>query len=401
MKKVLFLSALDFKEKSIQVIRKTPESYVIAGWEVNCLVARDNCPDGNYFYEDEINIDGVNVTRFYWPFPKVRSYAGRYLGLLLSKLASLIVIIRLFAKAKKLLKSNQYDVIYGYELQGVLAMNLLKPFLPKRTKLVSRFQGSFLNEMFVNKQVLRVIFNLDLVLAIRANSDLLIMTDDGTQGDQAVRKIKGKKPYNMVFWTNGVDLLPKKLGKPFEKSSSLTFMSVSRLVGWKRVDRNLHILNKFLELGYTDFVYYIIGEGEQKAYLEELCNCLGLQKNVIFVGALSHSSVTSFLLNADIFLSMYDSSNVGNPLLEAIRANKIIVTLDNGDTGKWIQHKKHGLIYDPKNIDYSVIAKDMYNLIYDENMKCEILNNVRVLEKTKILTWDERLGKEVTTVGAL
>lgn len=31
-KTILFLSALDFKEKSIQVIKKTPEAFVKAGW---------------------------------------------------------------------------------------------------------------------------------------------------------------------------------------------------------------------------------------------------------------------------------------------------------------------------------------------------------------------------------
>jgi len=32
---------LDFKEKSIQVIRKTPEAYIEAGWDVHYVVARD------------------------------------------------------------------------------------------------------------------------------------------------------------------------------------------------------------------------------------------------------------------------------------------------------------------------------------------------------------------------
>jgi len=49
-KTILFLSALDFKEKSIQVIRKTPEAYLKYGWKVFYVVARDNSKYGNYFY---------------------------------------------------------------------------------------------------------------------------------------------------------------------------------------------------------------------------------------------------------------------------------------------------------------------------------------------------------------
>ena len=148
-KKILFLSALDFKEKSIQVIHKTPGAYANAGWQVDYIVARDNAPDGNYFYEDEINPDGLKIHRFYWPFGDLRARLGRYPRLLVSKATSMWVILKLASKAQKLLKKNNYDVVYGYELQGVLALNLIKLFLPKGTRVVSRFQGTFLNEMLV------------------------------------------------------------------------------------------------------------------------------------------------------------------------------------------------------------------------------------------------------------
>lgn len=402
MKKILFLSALDFKEKSIQVIRKTPETYAKAGWQVDYVVVRDNVENGNYFYEEQINPSSLNVYRAYWPFPKLRSRFGRYIGLLLSKLASIIVVLKLFLRAKQLLRSNDYEVVYGYELQGVLAMNLLKVFLPKETKLVSRFQGTFLNEMFENKQYARILFNFDLVLAIRLNSDLLIMTNDGTQGNKAVEKIKGKKPYKMMFWPNGVDIMPTSTKAPFNKvDGKITFMSVSRLVGWKRVERNIEIMRALKNLGVLNFVYYIIGEGDQRPTLEKIVNDYGLHEQVVFVGALKHQHVISYLINTDFFLSMYDSSNVGNPLLEAIRANRIIVTLDNGDTADWITHKENGLIYDHKRIDNNAIAKDIIELSKNKELLIYIQENVKETEENKLWTWQERLDKEVEAVNNL
>lgn len=190
MKKILFLSGLDFKEKSIQIIKKTPESYAQKGWDVTYIVARDNSPTGNYYYEKIVSVPKTNVKRFYWPFPKLRSKLPRIPALLLSKLASLIVVFKLFLYAYKENKKNKFNVIYGYELQGVLAMNLLRPFLKKEQKTVSRFQGTFLNEMIEKKHKARLFFNFDLILAIWLKSDLIIMTNDGTQGDQAVQKIK-------------------------------------------------------------------------------------------------------------------------------------------------------------------------------------------------------------------
>ena len=400
-KNILFISALDFKEKSIQVIRKTPEAYREAGFRVDYLVARDDVPNGNYSYERLIDPPGIRVYRIYWPLGYLRSRLGRFSSLIIGKFTSLYVVLRLGLAAILLLKKNRYDVVYGYELHGVLALNLIRFFLPRGTTTVARFQGTFLNEMLVQKQFLRICFNLDLILAIRADSDLLIMTDDGTQGDLAVKKIKGKKPFRMVFWTNGVDYLPQKTPRPFEHDDKEVFVSISRLVKWKRIDRNLSIMKQLLELDYTNFVYYIIGDGADRKRLESLCEKLGLSNHVVFVGSLEHSSAIAFLVNSDVFFSMYSSSNVGNPLLEAIRANKIIVTLANGSTGEWIRHRTSGLIYDEKDLNYGEVAQDIVDLISDELDQEKMKKCLRDVEKQKLLTWKKRLHKEVTLVRDL
>lgn len=400
-KNILFISALDFKEKSIQVIRKTPEAYRDAGFRVDYLVARDEAPNGNYFYERPIDPSGIRVYRIYWPLGYLRSRLGRLSSLIIGKFTNLYVVLRLVLAAILLLKKNRYDVVYGYELHGVLALNLIKFLLPRGTTTVSRFQGTFLNEMFVQKQFLRICFNLDLILAIRANSDLLIMTDDGTQGDLAVKKIKGKKPFRMVFWTNGVDYLPQKAPRPFEHENKVVFVSISRLVKWKRVDRILSIMKELLELDYTNFVYYILGDGAERKSLENMCEKLGLANHAVFAGSLQHSCVIPYLVNSDMFISMYTSSNVGNPLFEAIRANKMIVTLSNGSTGDWIRHRTSGLIYDEKTLNYRLVAEEIIELLASETNQEKMKKNLRDVEEQKLLTWKERLHKEVTLVRDL
>ena len=288
-------------------------------------------------------------------------------------------------------------------MQGVLAMNLLRLFISSETKTISRFQGTFLNEMFSAKEYVRLIFNTDLVLAIWLKSNLLIMTNDGTQGDLAVRRIKKHQGYNMFFWVNGVDrfdIAPdlKEIKKSLE---SIVFMSVSRLVGWKRVDRNIEILAALKDLGYVAFKYYVIGEGNKKNELLELVKQKDLVEQVVFVGALPHSEVMGYLRQADVFMSMYDSSNVGNPLLEAIRANKIIVTLNNGDTQNWIQHNKNGLIYNPNESFYKKAAQDLLELLQNKDKMQELKKNLLITEHEKLHTWDERLTKEISEVEKL
>lgn len=47
---------------------------------------------------------------------------------------------------------------------------------------------------------------------------------------------------------------------------------------------------------------------------------------------------------ADIFLSVNDLGNVGNPLLEAMVCGKCIVTLNNGDTDRLIHDRENGML---------------------------------------------------------
>jgi len=231
------------------------------------------------------------------------------------------------------------------------------------------------------------------------------MTDDGTQGDKALEILKSKNLKNYKFWPNGVDeqkLDHEKvleLKKELNPDNKFVFLTVCRLERWKRVDRAINAL-AILKSKYNvnDFVYYIVGEGVEKNNLIKLSKDLGLEENVVFTGAIPNTKVKEFLNIADFFLSMYDSSNVGNPLLEAIRANKIIFTLNNGDTKRWIQYKENGFIYDIDDNLYSNIANDIFSIITDDNLKKHILEGVKKTELEKLWTWDERFQAEIDEV---
>lgn len=403
--RILFLSALDFKERSIQVIRITPTAYADAGWMVHYVVARDTCSQGNYFYEREIDIPGATIERFPWPLKRVReAVRRRTLQLISNKIAGWLASIKLARRAARILREQHFDVIYGYEIHGVLAVRLLRLMgFAKKMPVVSRFQGTWLTEIIKNKHWARFLANIDHVIAIRSPCDLCIMTDDGTRGDFALTHLKSPATQRR-FWTNGTDI-QKKLDGAEERralgiSNTLMLVSVSRLEAWKRVDRNLAIARE-LKSRRTDFVYFVVGDGAEKAALQRLVGEYGLDKHVRFVGALPHSEVARYLSAADVFLSMYDLSNVGNPLLEAIRAGKVIATLNNGDTGSWITHQVNGLIYSPDKFQPEEIARDICELHGCENLRSRLLEGVKELEARRLWTWEERMEAEIQEVGRL
>jgi glycosyltransferase involved in cell wall biosynthesis len=406
--KIVFLSAIDFKDRSIQVIRKTPEAYANNGWNVRYIVARDNSVTGNYYYESVINPAGIRIDRFEWPLSGLRDGArgNRWLAYFWTRLSALLVIFQLAWHAARALRREPADVIYGYEVHGVLAARLVRLFgVGRQAKFVTRFQGTWLTEIMEQKQSSRYIANFDHVLALRAHSDLIIMTDDGTRGDVALQRLNPAASA-VRFWLNGTDL-PTGVAtrEAFRTQLGIAdnvtvLLSVSRLEGWKRVDRGIAIAAALQKLR-TDFVYIVVGEGGEADTLRRLAESVGLGARVQFVGAIPQGQVFNYMNAADIFLSMYDLSNVGNPLLEAIRMQKLVVTLSNGDTGRWIDHFASGLIYDPTGFAPDVVAADIHRVISDGEARRKIQDGVSALSQTRLWTWAERMQAEVEEVGRL
>lgn len=405
-KSILFLSAIDFKEKSIQVIRKTPEAYVKAGWDVHYIVMRDNAQCGNYFYEKEINPEGVAVYRMYLPYAWLKDkISSHLLQTIVSKLLGFITVIKLYLYAREVVKMERIDVIYGYEIHGVLAARLFK-FLNffNKYKYVHRFQGTWIMQYIKDKRYGKLLLNFDAIIAMRFKSNLCIMTDDGTQGLNAMEVLKSNSLPVLKFWINGVDDQVAKdkdvseLKKRLNIDTQRVFLSVCRLEGWKRVDRAINAISKLKD---ENIKYIIVGDGAKSEELKTLVNMLDMQDKIVFTGAVENHKIKHYLALADFFLSTYDLSNVGNPLLEAIRANKVIFTLNNGDTKSWIKHNKNGFIY---NIDKWLIknmSEDMLMILNNNSKYAEILTEVRKTEVEKLWRWDERMNAEIKEVEGI
>ncbi len=407
-KRILFVSALDFKEKSIQVIRKTPEAFVKAGWEVDYLLARDQAQTGNYFYEKEFDPNGVNVTRIYWKFDGVRNNTKGTLHTVATKLVAYNTAWRLSKKAEEMVRTKKYDIVYGYELHGVLAVSRLRrKKLISVDQVISRFQGTWLALYYLQNNKKKLALNREAIMALKQPSSLCIMTNDGTQGDLAMEKLgdlSAQKKF--VFWTNGVDeqkLPPSEyqdLVLKYKPQDEFVFLTVSRLESWKRLDRAVDCFAKAIELKPDlNARLVIVGEGGERKTLEKRASDAGVGDRVFFTGGVSHAEVKKYLNMADAFVSMYDLSNVGNPLLEAIRANKVIFTLKNGDTASWIKDGQNGFIYPVDEHLVNSAATDFARIVGDTDLQQRLIEGVKQTESEKLWTWDERFKAEVNAVN--
>ena len=399
-KGILFLSIMDFTDKGIQVVKLTPEYFAKNGWNVHYVVTRDNSINGSYHYQDVINPVGVVVHRSdmpsCWIGERLKSHL---LKTIYAKLRGYAAIIKLAWIGHSVLKNNKIDVIYGGGPHGVLAAYLLKFFRGNRGKaVVSRFYGTFLSDKILKKDFIGILLNWDERLAFKLLKDLVIVTNDGTMGDVSVRTLCPHKIHKLRFWVNGVDLIQNN-DCVYDKYSAVT---ICRLVSWKRIDRAIACVGKIVnDYKVESFLYHIVGDGPEFSSLKCLVRQLGIENNVVFHGALKHEEAIKLLMSSDIYLSTYDLSNVGNPLLEAIRANKIIFTLNNGDTSAWITHRENGFIYDINDSMVDRMAHDIVDLIGNPTLRDNIKRNIRITEKEKLWTWNERLQAEFSNIDKI
>ena len=119
------------------------------------------------------------------------------------------------------------------------------------------------------------------------------------------------------------------------KSESLRMLSISRLEPTKRIDWILHALRR-LEIrtpslsSTNDWRFEIVGDGTQRAELENLCRTLGLASRVSFRGWQSAEQVRDLSYASNLFL-MPAAQGYGLPALESLAIGvPVIVHRDSG-----------------------------------------------------------------------
>lgn len=398
IKSILFISALDFwsmgNGKGGPALWQTLMGYAKHGWKVYFVT-------GNYAQEESSKASvNINVIRFDAPWLK-RLIKIKKIGFFAKIIWWIWFQIVAFIKALQIHHKNSIDIVYGYEIYGVPVAKLLSKIW--KVPVISRFQGSILRLVWMKKFFWQL-RAWEYIVAYKIPSDLIIMTNDGSQGDRLLSQM-GVDENKVKFWLNGIDknkfVFPSKTNEARQELkiyNQYVLLCISRLIKIKGIDLSIKVMAELVK-DISDLTLCIVGDGLEREKLELLANKLNVMQNIHFEGAVEHDKVPKYLAAADIFLSFYDWSNVGNPLLEAMMAGKCIITLNNGDTGQFIQNGYNGVLLEYK--DLSKLAQVIKELLEDEERRNYLGANARKFAEEHFWSWEERIEAEIKEVVSL
>ena len=113
--------------------------------------------------------------------------------------------------------------------------------------------------------------------------------------------------------------------------------------------------------------FIIAGEGEQRAYLENLAQTLGIAYSIRFVGWIAHHELPKYLASADVYVSTSLSDSLGVSTLEARACGLPAVVGDLPATREWIVDGVDGFIVPLR--DNQALAERITGLLEDERLR--------------------------------
>lgn len=264
--------------------------------------------------------------------------------------------------------------------------------------VVHRMYGTFLYPHLGS--FLEKLKRYEEVLLFRMPASAYVITDDGTRGDEVAAHY-GVPSDKVHFWRNGVNDVPlpdfnwrEALGLSHDL---VLFSSTCRLTSWKRVDR---CIQAFMAVKNPGIRLLIAGSGEDEPQLKDMAKG---DDRIIFLGHMTADMAAKLVSDSNIYITLHDYSNVGNPLLEALRMGVPVLTCDSGDTSRVVRTGESGVCVSAKNESDLIaeVARQIELLSFDADLRKRLAIGALAFGRENLQTWDERVDREISMIGDL
>lgn len=386
--RILFLSALDLSDDSKGgdglPQKRTVDFYCSRGDEVTFITS-------NHQKKDIYNHRVSNKIK-----PKIIGFESSVLkkikrvpkiGYVWTILFWLYFQIRAFFILRKL-NPAKYDILYAYEIYAVPILKLVSLIYKK--PLVTRFQGTIVPFERNIKIRIRLWHH---IIALKIKSDLVIMTNDGTDGEGVIRSLRGDG-VDIEFLINGIEDDFFRESYNYHRNlecDQFRLVAIGRLVKWKGFDRVLSAFS-LVKNKVPNAHLYIAGDGPEKYSLMKLSESLEVASDVHFLGVLNHDDLKKLISNSDAYISMYDFSNAGKTLLEVMAVGQAIIATNVGKTKEFLVDGSSAILVEDSDI---IAASEAVIKVASDAMLASKLRLGSKMRAQKILTsWNKRFEYE-------
>jgi len=167
----------------------------------------------------------------------------------------------------------------------------------------------------------------------------------------------------------GIQSIFDGLGPGFHRGDVKIIFTLSRLwpeERYKNIDRVIEAMPSVLKV-VPDALYVIAGDGGDRPRLERLALELGVQKQVVFMGALPEDQVKACYERCDVFILPSLGEGFGIVFLEAMACGKPCIGADAGAIPEVIQDGHTGLLVKPDSSED--IAQALIRLLQDTSLR--------------------------------
>lgn len=388
-----------------QTTFETLKGYHRHGFEVTvlCITNKEDAKPFKYhgikveYFKIPINVFSAEYDVFNSVFD-LRIFRSTFLNALAWRFFGLVYVIFGLIKVRKLLKQQNFDLLYCYTSLSIPIGSIVNHLygIPNISRILGIRYGHEELRKFPNQFLIFPDY-----LQYKWPCTLMIMTDDGTVGDNTALEM-GVKPEKLRFWKNGINIrntdscdrtaIKRNLGV---NDCRKIIMSVCRLAPEKRVDLLIRSLPYVLER-FEDVHYLIIGDGRHKRSLEEYCHRSGCDGHVSFTGTIPNWEIYKYYAIADICVSLSIYGTLVNSTIEAMGYGKSIIVANVGDIEEKLTHEVDAIILAENTPE--CLGDEILRLLVDEDLRKRLQENAKRKFASQFMTWEERMDYEIMEI---
>ena len=209
------------------------------------------------------------------------------------------------------------------------------------------------------------------------------------QNEKAFENVYGKISerkiiYNYINKERVLNLAKEECNKSINLNNEKNFITVSRLVKQKAIDRLIRVHKRLIDEGLNHKIY-VIGDGEEWTNLTRLAKELSVESSFIFLG--KKENPYPYIKQANYFVLLSNFEGYGMVLEEAKILNKPILVTDtaakeaviNYDKKIIIKNNEDAIFYEIKNVlqnKYIFLEEENKNYDYDNKYLLEQIKNI-------------------------